>query len=323
MPTQNILKSLEKYFKIVEEHKAIIILSFIILIFNSIIENEINSFIVNPIMSKVNNSSRNDFIFTVILIFIFFNFILKLKRNFKISKRDLINMVILLITFLYYRFISSIWTFTGFHLINSFKYLDIIAVFLIFNILLFFLHKPQKESLNKKTGFYIDTPLNDDKKDLLNREKIAKLICTKINETKSTTPSFAIGISSEWGAGKTSFLHLIEKNIKNDSNIIIKYNPWINDDSKNIVKSFFDELSSELSKYHSNISPIIKNYRNILLDISDNSLNKIIKPLISSKSIQQTALSEFNLLNKKIKSLNKQIIIFIDDLDRLVKRNIC
>lgn len=212
--------------------------------------------------------------------------------------------------------------FTGFSFWDSVKYLDILLLFPLGLFLLKIIHNDTTLETNDKKGFYLDTPLGKSNPDLLNRESLAKYISSEIENTNSPDSSFAIGISSEWGFGKTSFFDLLERHLDGEANIIIKVNPWINHDSKNIVKDFFNVLSSSLSKYSSNISPTIKKYAEILIGIGNNDLNKILNPLVKIYSSNDNVLSEFEQINSSIKSLNKKLVVFIDDLDRLYKEEI-
>lgn len=140
--------------------------------------------------------------------------------------------------------------------------------------------------------------------------------------TNSPDSSFAIGISSEWGFGKTSFFDLIERNLNQNTNIIIKINPWINHDSKSIVKDFFNALSSKLSEYNSDISPVIQKYAELLVGIGNTNLNSFLNPILKHYTQNSTAISEFELIDNAIRNLDKKLIIFIDDLDRLYKEEI-
>lgn len=297
-------------------------LATIYLLLKEIWETIFNTILVNPILSKVESNLVNDSIFVSLLILLLFNLYRKYNKNYYITNKTLFTIIIVVLFYIYYRFISNMWNFTGFSFVNNIKYLDILLLFPLGLLFLKIIHNNTPLETDDKKGFYLDTPLGKSNPDLLNRESLAKYISSEIENTNSPESSFAIGISSEWGFGKTSFFDLIERYLNCETNIIIKVNPWINHDSRNIVKDFFFVLSSSLSKYSSNISPTIKKYVEILVGIGGNDLNKILNPLVKIYSSNDNVLSEFEQINSSIKNLNKKLVVFIDDLDRLYKEEI-
>lgn len=141
-----------------------------------------------------------------------------------------------------------------------------------------------------------------------------------------------MGLIGKWGQGKTSIINMASAHIKKESKnsdympIIINFNPWIFSSQNQLIKKFFDELSSAISNY--TVKNKLKTY-----------VNKIIPPIMGLASIldpQRTQAliknSEYfdfqseeetledlkeeinNLLLKKVK---QKIIVIIDDIDRL------
>lgn len=294
----------------------------IYLLLKDLWENFLNKILVNPILSKIDNNLVNDSIFICLLLLILFNIYKKYSKNYYITNKTLFIVIIIVVFYVYYRFFSTKWSFTGFSFWNNAKYIDTLIFFPIGLFILRIIHNETALETEDDKGFYLDIPLGKSNPDLLNRESLAKYISSEIENTNSPDSSFAIGISSEWGFGKTSFFDLLERYLDSESNIIIKVNPWINHDSKNIVKDFFNVLSSSLSKYSSGISPTIKKYAEILIGIGNSDLNKILNPLVKIYSYNNNVLSEFEKINSSIKRINKKLIVFIDDLDRLYKEEI-
>lgn len=297
-------------------------LGVIAILFHNPIEQVVNKFLVIPILSSVMSNWITNLIFFTLLIIIAIDFYKKYCNNYQINHKTFIYSSILILFYFYYRIWANIWDFTGFNFVESIKYLDILMLFFLSNFLLKILHTRRGLLNMSDKGFYLDNPLGLARPDLLNRENLAKHISKEIEATVSSESSFAIGISSEWGNGKTSFFDLLERHLNTDLNIIVKVNPWINHDSKNIVKDFFNALGSRLSKYNSGLSPIIKKYAEILVGIGDENINKILNPLLNSESKNETIISEFEQINSVIKSLDKKLVVFIDDLDRLYKEEI-
>lgn len=310
-----------KLIKFLNEVKFPIIISVIFLLFKSTIENLAGAIIVTPFLSKIEIGILSDIVFIISVISIFYFVIVKLINNYFVSNKFLFVSLIITTFYIYYRIENNICEYYGLHFFESIKLLDIIPLISIGLIVIKVFHKGKHEQENNKSGFFLDTPLGKEGIDLLKREDLAKHIASEIVITDSPESSFAIGISSEWGFGKTSFLDMLERNLDKKSNIIIKINPWINHDSRNIIKDFFRALSSELAKYNSEISPLLKKYTEILIGVSNGSLNSFFNSLIHTNE-NETISNEFIEIDSAIKKINKKIIVFIDDLDRLYEKEI-
>jgi hypothetical protein len=195
-------------------------------------------------------------------------------------------------------------------------------MFLVFNIVIRCVYKVKKCAIDTNRGFYFDNPISKLKNDTLNRQGVAKIIIEKTQNTTNPDSSFAIGISSEWGTGKTSFLNLIERGLNDKNRIIIHFNPWLNSDDNTVVKPFFDELSGKLKKYNRELSNELLTYSKMLNEIGPietSILSKVFPALFkNTNDLRQ----QFESINKAILSSGLQIVIFIDDLDRLYEKEI-
>lgn len=87
--------------------------------------------------------------------------------------------------------------------------------------------KPKDEDIPA----YTDNPELEDK---LGRLPIAKSIAAVVNkiwkdarsDSKKYGRSFMVHVQGQWGSGKTTFLNLIEKELKKDNWVVINYNAW-------------------------------------------------------------------------------------------------
>ena len=99
----------------------------------------------------------------------------------------------------------------------------------------------------------------------------------------------------------------------------MEFNPWLNNDEKAIVSSFFNELSSQLKIYNIELSQNIIEYSAELLKTIDSGTVSKILPI---KDFTYSLRKHFEEINKAITLLGYQIIVFIDDLDRLYENEI-
>ena len=105
------------------------------------------------------------------------------------------------------------------------------------------------------TPLYSDQPTADDK---YGRDIPATLLIEKIfstfNASQASKGSFVININEAYGFGKTSFLHIFEKQLQKNSQpfLYIDYRPWLCENEQSIVKEFFTLLAEKLKDYSLN-----------------------------------------------------------------------
>lgn len=202
-----------------------------------------------------------------------------------------------------------------FNLFPTISITDYIVV--ILSIILFILCSLSVYSYIKKENEKVI-----DIEDQLSREPYAISIAYQILKNKRMVNSYAIGITGCWGDGKTVFMEFIKKELsKSNECIIIDFNPWYSTNPKTLIHDFFSTLENELSKYNPNIKNSFWTYARLLTKFQDNnsSLENIIDVFWKSS---QTILDKFEEIKKEIKIIDKQIIICIDDLDRLDKEEV-
>jgi predicted KAP-like P-loop ATPase len=194
----------------------------------------------------------------------------------------------------------------------------------------------------KKKIFNADNPIKDKKDDILGRTQFAEDISLSLLNYK-TAESIIIGLNGEWGSGKSSVINLIKQCINNNSSdntdkpVIIDFNPWMFSKREDITKYFFDEIRSAFSCYDKTIAKKIKRYSNLLSGLKDililfegsSQVVLIIKNLLcavkwfnhfirSPKSLMDIK----NELNADLIKNKRNIIVFIDDIDRLTGEEI-
>lgn len=150
-----------------------------------------------------------------------------------------------------------------------------------------------------------------------NQIKYAETLVKKLKNTDLSKESFAVGITGEWGSGKSTFLNTMKKEIKKeDFAEIVEFNPWLCNSPEQVTQDFFATLINELSPKHSTLSRDINKYAKLL--------NKIAKPSLSIFGIDldltpgDDSLDELKEnISDKLAKLPKKVVILIDDTDRL------
>ena len=301
------------------QHKYIPALAVIYILFHAFFENLFRVAVVKPFLSYCTSSVLNDVIFIAILLGIVIFCIYRISKRYYISDKRIFISIILFFFLGYYRITSHVWAFESFTFWDSLKYVDVLFMFLIGDFLVkisFYLPGKKTTDNTQNKGFCFDSPLSESDKDLLNRENLVKEVCERLENTANKDASFAIGVTSEWGNGKTSFLNLIKRNLDKNRRVIIDYNPWLNSDKKSATLSFFDEMSSALKAYDSSLSNDILKYAKMLIDSSADKYANLLTTCLSLDGTP-TLRERFEEINDAIKRTKLQIIVFIDDLDRL------
>lgn len=147
--------------------------------------------------------------------------------------------------------------------------------------------------------------------------KYAETLVKKLKNTDLSKESFAVGITGEWGSGKSTFLNTMKKEIKEAKFAeIVEFNPWLCNSPEQVTQDFFATLINELSPKHSTLSRDLNKYAKLL--------NKIAKPSLSFFGIDldltpgDDSLDELKEnISKKLANLPKKVVILIDDTDRL------
>jgi len=164
-------------------------------------------------------------------------------------------------------------------------------------------------------GLYVDGEIDN--------EKILQKLINVVLDFKPDA-AFSIGINAVWGYGKSSFLHRFksEYQTKQPDEIIFWNRIWKNKGSIAIIENFFEELKNNLKPFSAEISGDINNYVDSILKLSETDLYNIISSGRTVLNENETLEKFYNGINDNIKKIDKQIIILLDDLDRLERAEI-
>lgn len=316
-------------------YRSILFALFIIIIFHNSCIELLDKYIL-PIVSQIPN---NNFIIAgcLILFSLFvccFNYKQFYKSSYLISHTLLIEISVLGIYL--YQIHYSHYDFYGY------RNIDYVTIFLtpFFLAEVLRLIKVWKEKASKRTvheefpnsSFLIDTPCVDESKE---REAYAEYLIQYILGTfksyrKSTSQSnpfikngsFVINVGEEYGYGKTSFFALMHKKLTEkwtNQYVSFCYQPWLCENESAMVTELFNRFREELSPYAPQINKNITNYIRTLLDKSDNAFMHFFRIVFCQSSSMH---EEREKLKGTITKLEKPIIVFIDDVDRLQKEEL-
>lgn len=308
--------------------KGICTILIIVYILFPFLDNQLSdSFFLKKNISEYHSFS---FIYWIICsAIIMYNIYCLFIRKYVYSKFYLFTTTVLSISYFFIRLDDSLRTHIKFseidrYLNTPFYYLDILLFILIFNIIHLIIRSceeifPKSEIIYFTDSNHDDEILNDDD----NLYELQNYI-DNINDliTRQTPKrTFTISINSKWGTGKTFFLDKLEKKL-NESNeiIIIPFNAWKFEDSPSLLKEYFDTIGKELSKYDANASKAFHNYVLSIFNYGGVNLKSFVEGI--SDYLIGNRDNSLNKTKQIVKNLDKKIVIIIDDIDRLKKKEL-
>ncbi|MCM1169933.1 MAG: KAP family NTPase, partial [Bacteroides sp.] len=167
-------------------------------------------------------------------------------------------------------------------------------------------------------GFIKDEPIEAWDEDLLRRGLMAESLVERLMNTKVDKEAFTLGIAASWGEGKTSFMDLMEKSLKKnykDRVIIMNFNPWLYGKEVDLLHVFFGELRRKIAPWNGKLSRDLRHYADALSNIETpwRQVFSVLKVGFPFKNIKEQGED----IREQIKRLQKKIVIFVDDIDRL------
>jgi KAP family P-loop domain len=194
----------------------------------------------------------------------------------------------------------------------------------------------------------IDLPITGDatSPDRLGRQGLAKAAADVLLKDNAGI-GFAMSVEGAWGSGKTSFCNLMKRELGQASGssvpIVIDFNPWMFGTREQLTKAFLKSLASKLSL--PDTEKIVKKWSKRTKWISHGAKVAASLPVVNvmaealdevhtlmedyANALEQmSASSSFELERQKgkvstaLQKLKRPIVVFVDDIDRLVPEEI-
>ncbi len=173
---------------------------------------------------------------------------------------------------------------------------------------------------SKNTQLQTDRPIESAAEDLFDRRGFATRVGEVIASRRDPS-SLVIGIYGPWGDGKTSTLNMIQEILDKESDLCsINYNPWEFGDSRDaITRSFWEMLRDVVDESiidRQKAGAAAASLAKLIPQVGDAVAGAIEK--LTTKGIREARKELSNLLENS----KRRIIVFVDDIDRLERREI-
>ena len=261
------------------------------------------------------------FILCVVAIY---DIVRRVKVRYQYDKRIVLMLFFVSVVLAYYRlrgdydYVNWIW---------FISYVDVIIVFCIvqavaaivnkFRVLYTSCNNKDEKIANSKDSILNDWPIESKVEDIFDLEDEAVKLAEKI-KALDRKKTWSLAITAPWGTGKTSFLNLILEHISERDFEVVRFIPRDSKSFKTIQEDFLTSIACVLSKYDSRCDNTLKDYMASL-------------QLIDNRGLVEKTLNFYRIWNKdslkdsikrSFASLNKKVLVLIDDFDRLSKDEI-
>lgn len=194
----------------------------------------------------------------------------------------------------------------------------------------YFIRRP-KLSISTSDAYplYNDQPSNIDSYE---RSTSARLLISKIFSTFTTQQqqgsdgALVININETYGAGKTTFLKIIEQELDtshHDKYALINFRPWLCESEQAIIRELFTLLGNQMNI--DSVKSDLRQYLHLLLLQTEQIVPAGLKPFyafiphkLSNKTLQQL----HDDIKTSLKHIEYPIIVTIDDVDRLQEKEL-
>ncbi|MES2699071.1 MAG: P-loop NTPase fold protein [Pseudomonadota bacterium] len=178
-----------------------------------------------------------------------------------------------------------------------------------------------EEGADEGLSVQVDRPITRVAEDIFDRASFAKQIAETISRRRDPS-SLVVGIYAPWGDGKTSTLAMVKEYLEGDASVLtMDYNPWFYGDSTEaITRSFFHSIRNKLEKSgwfsKENIGDLMATFGSVIPQVG--GAVQSYGESMTTEALVETRDKVGGILRKH----GKKIVIFIDDIDRLDRRDI-
>jgi predicted KAP-like P-loop ATPase len=185
----------------------------------------------------------------------------------------------------------------------------------------------------------VDGAIRRPSEDLLDRGRFADVIAEEVLAAPSDA-GFVVGLTGAWGIGKTSVLNFIEASL-GDRATVVRFNPWLFSSADELVVRFFAEVAdvlapeqepapedrgrnalkavaSRMAAYGAALAPVAGLLASPLAQVLAVP-EALMRAGVENRSptAGPSAQTSHTALSEALRALDRKLVIFVDDFDRL------
>lgn len=240
------------------------------------------------------------------------------KNKEFVSHKQTAMLLVIAIVYVYYRVRKDApFGFWGFELGGySIAWTDLLLLPLALRLIQAFVYQTPTMANESTQALLSDKSIGSAEEDLLGYNNYVKDLLSDIN-TLDLSESYSIGITGDWGQGKSSFLNLLKREVEKQNDLCLVFSPRNSKNVSTIQDDFFNQLNKTLRKHHTNLGYSFQRYKKALSIINTGWLGKVFS-FIDALDVED----EKKAINHGIQRIGKRLFIIIEDFDRLTVEEI-
>jgi hypothetical protein len=181
-----------------------------------------------------------------------------------------------------------------------------------------------EDRVSETAPYAADQPIRSREDDRFNRWPFAKRIAETLARREDAS-SLVLGIYGVWGDGKTSTLRLMEEALKEHADVVcVKFNPWHFESDVQLFRGFFgtlaDAVGRSLPTAVERIGELLEQYGAVVSVLSGGAVGGLQEAGGALSAVKLQELRE--RIEKILSEAGKRVVVLIDDIDRLDRREI-
>lgn len=156
----------------------------------------------------------------------------------------------------------------------------------------------------------LDHPITTPDEDLLGRASMAREFVRMVLSLRCDQGA-VVAVLGRWGSGKTSFLNMARSEIVDKGLTVLKFNPWMFSGTSELVDRFFIEICQQLKRTAGmmELGRQIEKYMRTFPGLIGGT-SRLISKALQGGDLRAT-------VEKTLMKLDKPIVVYVDDIDRL------
>lgn len=242
------------------------------------------------------------------------------KKKEYVSHRQIAALLLVAAVYSYFRFRKgSPFEFWGFNAESChIAWTDSLNLPLALRVLQAFLYKLSVEDKEPKHALLSDNAITTAKDDLFGYNDYVADLLSDIY-SMDLPESYSIGVTGDWGQGKSSFLNLLKARVEKQEDLFMVFSPRNSKNTSTIQEDFFKQLKTTLTKHHTSLNISFRRYTKALSIVNTGWLEKLFSAV---DALNINVENEKKAINNAIQRIGKRLYIIIEDFDRLTAEEI-